>query len=51
MVTTAFYPGSFDPVTHGHLDIIRRSVRLFDKLVIGVGIHDAKRPMFSADER
>ena len=46
-----FYPGSFDPVTLGHVDVIGRACRLVDRLVIGVGAHDAKRPLFSIDER
>jgi len=51
MTRTGFYPGSFDPVTLGHLDVIARAARIVDRLVIGVGAHDAKRPMFSAGER
>lgn len=46
-----FYPGSFDPVTLGHTDVIARACRLVDRLVIGVGTHDAKRPLFSVTER
>ncbi|WP_312126228.1 pantetheine-phosphate adenylyltransferase [Brevundimonas sp.] len=45
------YPGTFDPVTNGHLDIIGRAVKLVDKLVIGVAQNDAKGPLFSTDER
>jgi pantetheine-phosphate adenylyltransferase len=45
------YPGTFDPVTLGHLDIIKRAVKLVDTLVIGVAINDSKAPMFSLDER
>ncbi len=45
------FPGSFDPVTKGHIDIIERSVNLFDKLVIGVGINSNKQPMFTAEQR
>lgn len=45
------YPGSFDPITFGHLDIIERSSRMFDKLVVGVLVNNAKKPLFSADER
>ena len=45
------YPGTFDPVTLGHLDIIKRAVKLVDTLVIGVAINAAKDPMFSLDER
>lgn len=48
---TAFYPGSFDPLTLGHLDIIRRAGKLVDKLVIGVGVHHGKKPKYSDDER
>ncbi len=48
---TGYYPGSFDPVTFGHLDIIARAARLVDRLVIGIGIHDGKKPVFSANER
>ncbi len=48
---SAFYPGSFDPVTHGHADIIARAAAVFDRVVIGIGVHDAKRPMFNAQER
>ncbi len=45
------YPGTFDPVTLGHLDIIKRAVKLVDTLVIGVAINAAKDPLFSLDER
>jgi pantetheine-phosphate adenylyltransferase len=45
------YPGTFDPITLGHMDIIRRGVKLVDKLVIGVTTNAAKSPMFSDDER
>jgi len=45
------YPGTFDPITNGHLDIIGRAVKLVDKLVIGVAINEGKGPMFSLDER
>lgn len=45
------YPGTFDPVTHGHIDIIRRACRLVDRLVIGVAINRDKGPLFSLDER
>ncbi|MBB3772999.1 pantetheine-phosphate adenylyltransferase [Angulomicrobium tetraedrale] len=47
----AFYPGSFDPPTNGHLDVARAAARLADRLVIGVGIHPGKTPLFSPDER
>ena len=48
---TAIYPGSFDPVTYGHLDIIERSSKLFDRLVVGVLVNVQKVPMFSLEER
>jgi len=51
MQRIGFYPGSFDPVTLGHTDVIARACRLVDRLVIGVGTHDAKRPLFSIEER
>lgn len=55
MTTTArrvgLYPGTFDPVTVGHLDIIRRSMKLVDHLVVGVAISEAKGPMFTLEER
>jgi len=47
----AVYPGSFDPFTLGHLDIVQRVSRLFERLVIGVGINLEKQPLFSAEER
>ncbi|MGI9478038.1 MAG: pantetheine-phosphate adenylyltransferase [Hyphomicrobiaceae bacterium] len=46
-----FYSGSFDPITHGHTDVIARALGLVDELVIGVGVHDGKLPMFTASER
>src|SRR5664279_3113335 len=46
-----FYPGSFDPVTYGHLDVIARAARLVDKLVIGVGAHGGKAALLMVDER
>jgi len=45
------YPGSFDPVTLGHVDIVRRAAHLVDRLVIAVGTHHDKHPLFSAEER
>jgi pantetheine-phosphate adenylyltransferase len=48
---TAIYPGSFDPPTRGHLDLIRRSSGLFDRLVVAILRNDAKQPLFSMDER
>lgn len=51
MQRIGFYPGSFDPVTLGHTDVIARAAKLVDRLVIGIGVHDAKQPLFSAEER
>jgi pantetheine-phosphate adenylyltransferase len=47
----AVYPGSFDPATYGHLDIIRRAADLFDELIVAVLINSAKNPLFTAEER
>lgn len=47
----AIYPGTFDPVTNGHLDIMRRSVKLFDKLIVAVSLNPAKGPVFSQEKR
>jgi len=47
----AVYTGSFDPITHGHLNIIQRSARLFDRLVIGIGVNIDKKSLFSVQER
>ena len=48
---TAIFPGSFDPITNGHVDIIRRALRLFDRVVVGVLVNVAKAPHFTAEER
>ncbi len=47
----AVYPGSFDPITLGHLNIVKRASRIFDKVYVCVGVNSAKRPTFSAEER
>ena len=47
----AIYPGSFDPVTNGHLDVIERACTLFDQVVVAVAINDQKQPLFTAEER
>lgn len=47
----AIYPGSFDPITSGHLNIIRRAASIFDKLIVCVMVNSAKKPMFSREER
>jgi len=51
MTIRAVYPGTFDPITNGHEDLIQRAARLFDQLVVGVAQSQAKRPFFSLDER
>ena len=48
---TALYPGTFDPITNGHLDVIKRASKLFDKLIIGVALDNNKKTMFSILER
>lgn len=48
---TAIYPGSFDPITYGHIDIIKRAVTLFDRVIIAVARNSAKSPLFSEQER
>ena len=50
-MATAVYPGSFDPITLGHLDIIKRTAAVFDKVIIGVLINKSKQPLFSIEER
>src|SRR5262245_29243405 len=49
--STAIYAGSFDPVTNGHLDVVRRAVRLADRLVLAIGIHPGKAPLTPAEDR
>jgi pantetheine-phosphate adenylyltransferase len=51
MPRIALYPGSFDPVTNGHLDVVRQAVGLCDRLVVAIGVHPGKAPLFSSDER
>jgi pantetheine-phosphate adenylyltransferase len=51
MPRTGFYSGSFDPITNGHIDVIRRSAGLVDRLVIGIGIHPGKTPLFPVAEK
>jgi pantetheine-phosphate adenylyltransferase len=48
---TAIYPGSFDPITNGHLDLIERGSKLFDRLIIAILKNDSKQPLFSVEER
>jgi pantetheine-phosphate adenylyltransferase len=51
MKRTGFYSGSFDPVTNGHVDVISRAARMVDTLVIGIGVHPGKTPLFSVEEK
>jgi len=51
MSRIGFYSGSFDPITNGHTDVIKRALPLFDELVIGIGVHHGKVPLFTAEER
>ena len=51
MIRTAIYPGSFDPPTRGHEDLIRRSLLLTDRLIVGVAVNAAKQPLFTPEER
>jgi len=47
----ALYPGSFDPVTNGHLDVVRHAVELCDRLIVAIGVHPGKKPLFTVEER
>lgn len=51
MTVSAMYPGTFDPITLGHIDLVRRASRLFDKIVVAIAANPGKEPMFSLDER
>ena len=51
MKRIGFYSGSFDPVTNGHADVIARAARMVDTLVIGIGVHPGKTPMFPTEEK
>ncbi len=50
-MNVAVYPGSFDPITNGHLDIIRRAAKLYDKLIVGVLTNNSKTPLFTKEQR
>ncbi len=50
-MTKAVYPGTFDPITYGHIDIIERSARIVDELIVGILINNSKVPMFTTEER
>lgn len=45
------FPGSFDPITNGHIDVIKRALPLFDKLIVGIGVNSSKQPMFDTEKR
>lgn len=51
MKRTAIYPGSFDPLTNGHLDVIQRAAKLFDRVVVAVAVNESKHPLFTLAER
>ena len=51
MARICLFPGTFDPVTLGHVDIINRAIPLFDKIIVGIGINTAKAPMFTPEQR
>lgn len=51
MKKTAIYPGSFDPLTNGHVDIIKRGLKLFDKIIVAILVNPSKQPLFSVEER
>ena len=51
MARIAFYPGSFDPVTNGHIDVLSQALDVADTVVVAIGVHPAKKPMFSFQER
>src|SRR5699024_11930061 len=51
VMITAVYPGTFDPLTRGHEDLVRRAANLFDQVVVGVAHSQAKKPFFTVDER
>ncbi|KAA0694515.1 pantetheine-phosphate adenylyltransferase [Neorhizobium sp. P12A] len=51
MTTTAFYPGSFDPMTNGHLDVLVQALNVASRVIVAIGIHPGKKPLFSFEER
>ena len=51
MNTTVIYPGTFDPITNGHIDLVHRASRLFDRVIVAIAINPSKTPTFSLDER
>ena len=51
MNRTALYTGSFDPITNGHLDVLKAAAPLFDRIIVGIGVHPGKTPLFSVEEK
>lgn len=51
MPSIAIYPGTFDPITNGHMDLVLRAAKMFDKLIFAIGINSKKQPLFSTEER
>jgi pantetheine-phosphate adenylyltransferase len=51
MTRVALYPGSFDPVTNGHIDVLAQALDVADRVIVAIGVHPAKKPMFSFEER
>ena len=51
MLKTAIYPGTFDPVTNGHIDLMERALKIFDRLIVAVAVNDRKVPLFTLEER
>ena len=51
MGKTAIYPGSFDPITNGHLDLIERGLKIFDEIIVAIAVNPIKQPLFSIEER
>jgi pantetheine-phosphate adenylyltransferase len=51
MGKTAIYPGSFDPITNGHLDLIERGLKIFDEIIVAIAVNPVKKPLFSIEER
>lgn len=51
MKNSVIYPGTFDPITLGHEDLIRRAVKLFDRVIVAIGVNDTKAPLFSVEQR
>jgi pantetheine-phosphate adenylyltransferase len=51
MGKTAIYPGSFDPITNGHLDLIQRGLKIFDEIIVAIAVNPVKQPLFSIEER